>query len=130
MRRLARAWIEEHGDQFPDGIYSTAANRFLWFAEHAYSEELKQWREENTPPPQPRAPNRGFFLYRLWSDDDRLLYVGVSTRLRNRLATHQRRWGDLIGSVTWEEHPDEVSMLLAERVAVRDEDPALNKALT
>ncbi len=129
MKRLARAWLEEHGDPFPDGLYSSSGNRFLWLAEEAFGVELQRWREEHAPdlPEQP-APNSGCFLYRLWASDGRLLYVGVSTRLRNRLASHQRRWGDLIGSVTWEEHPDERSMLAAEAEAIANEDPALNKA--
>lgn len=77
---------------------------------------------------RPAIPHEGFHLYRLWAEDDRLLYVGVSTRLRARLRSHRRKLGDLIHRVTWEEHPDAVAMLAAEREAIREEYPALNKA--
>lgn len=76
----------------------------------------------------PTAPEGGCYLYRLWCDDGRLLYVGVSTRLRARLASHRRRWPDLWTEATWEEHPDEATMLAAERHAIANEDPALNRA--
>lgn len=74
------------------------------------------------------VPNDGFYLYRLWSADDRLLYVGVSVKLRARLRTHRRKMADLIDHVTWEEHLDAASMLVAELEAIRSEHPALNKA--
>ena len=100
-----------------------------WYGEmHTRSRVLCQC----PPPPPPAlwdgAPSAGFYLYRLWGAEGRLLYVGVSTRLRDRLKAHRRRWGDLIVSVTWEEHVDERSMLTAELEAIRNEDPALNRA--
>ncbi len=88
--------------------------------------ECKPPREPKSPPP----PTSGFYLYRLWSEEDRLLYVGVSCRLRSRLRTHRRRWGSLIDHATWEEHASEKAMLDAEREAIREEDPALNRAST
>lgn len=82
-------------------------------------------------PPAPwwaNAPKAGFYVYRLWTDEDRLLYVGVSTVLRNRLRSHSKRLGELVVRATWEEHPDAESMLRAETIAIRDELPALNIA--
>lgn len=80
------------------------------------------------PPKLPGTPTTGFYLYRLWAAHDRLLYVGVSAALRDRLRSHHRRLGDLIDHVTWEEYPDALSMLDAESEAIREEDPALNRA--
>lgn len=80
------------------------------------------------PPRRIPLPAPGFHLYRLWSADGRLLYVGISTNLPARIRVHRARWGDLIDRVTWEEHPDERAMLAAERRAITDEDPAFNKA--
>ena len=125
-------WLNENGNPFPDdGLYSTGGNPFLHLAESIFCD---LWADRfdvdlSTAPPDEVIPRAGFHLYRLWGEDDRLLYVGVSTRLANRLKSHYRRWGDLIKAVSWEEHPDERAMLAAEREAVRDEDPALNKAL-
>jgi hypothetical protein len=79
-------------------------------------------------PPAPFVPSKGCYLYRLWGEDNRLIYVGVSTNLRARLKTHDRNWGHLFIYSTWEEHPDEESMLAAERKAIQEEFPALNKA--
>ncbi len=75
-------------------------------------------------------PRRGCMLYRLWSKDHQLLYVGVSTRLRRRVTQHMANqpWADAIYEVTWDEHPDEMSMLAAEAEAIRVEHPAFNKA--
>lgn len=70
----------------------------------------------------------GFYVYRLWSQDGRLIYVGCTTRPAARLRAHRRRWGHLFTSVTWERHPDAERMLEAERAAIKDEYPALNKA--
>lgn len=36
MRALARRWVNELGDPFPDGHYSTVGNPFLWEAETAF----------------------------------------------------------------------------------------------
>jgi hypothetical protein len=85
-------------------------------------------RSTPRPPLDRDVPSSGFYLYRLWGVDGRLLYIGVSTRLSARLRVHRSRWGDLIHHVTWDEHVDEGSMLAAERKAITDEDPAFNKA--
>lgn len=76
---------------------------------------------------QELPPASGFYLYRLWTPDARLLYVGVSTRLRQRLRSHQRHFGTEMGSATWQEFDDASSMLAAELAAIRDECPAINK---
>lgn len=129
LHRHARAWLEEHGDPFPDGMYATSQNPWLWDAELAFTDELARWREEHTPATPPAPPRHGYFVYRLWAEDGRLLYVGSSRALRNRLKRHRDTWGDLIASATWQEHPDARTMLDAERHAIQTEHPALNKAL-
>lgn len=85
-------------------------------------------RRSYAPKRNDTVPSAGFHLYRLWAADGRLLYVGVSTCLSARLRVHRKRWGDLIDHATWEAHPDERAMLDAERQAITDEDPALNRA--
>lgn len=79
------------------------------------------------PEPQP-VPKTGFYVYRLWGPNGRLLYVGATRALSKRLRAHQRKWGDLIVETTWEVHPDAASMLAAERKAIQEELPALNIA--
>jgi hypothetical protein len=127
LRAIADEWLARHGDPFPEGVYSSSANPFLHLCETAFG---LAWLDHEPPEPaQPDPPAGGFHLYRLWAEDGRLLYVGVSTRLRARLRVHHKRWGDLIHHATWEAHDSERAMLEAERQAVRDEDPALNRAL-
>jgi predicted GIY-YIG superfamily endonuclease len=126
LEKVAAEWL---ADNPPPASYSTGQNTFLWLAEKAYFDARDRWIEANParlPPPAP--PRKGFHLYRLWAADGRLLYVGVSTRLAARLRSHKRRHGDLIDHVTWEEHSDAAAMLAAEREAIREENPALNKA--
>lgn len=135
LRRHARAWLEEHGDPWADAgrsepNYSTSGNPWLWEAEKAFTAELARWRDEHpAAPAPPSVPRTGFYVYRLWADDGRLLYVGSSQALRARLKRHRETWGDLIASETWEQHSDARSMLAAEAHAIRTEFPALNKAL-
>lgn len=74
------------------------------------------------------VPSSGYHLYRLWTREEQLLYVGVSTVLRDRLATHRRTWAGLWETATWDEHPDAASMMAAEADAIRDECPAMNRA--
>lgn len=73
------------------------------------------------------VPEKGFHLYRLWRGE-RLLYVGVSTRLAARLRVHYRNWGDLIDRVTYVEYPNKRAMLDAELQAIIHEHPAFNQA--
>lgn len=94
-----------------------------------------QWKDRDRSPARKTsrrdsfgAPREGLYLYRLWTEDDRLLYVGISRCLNNRLATHRRKWGVLVHHATWEEQPDVPTMLAAERHAIADEHPALNIA--
>ena len=137
LQLAAEAWVHDNAAVLSQKHYSTSGNHFLWDAESAYflavedakaDEELERMRvDEPEDPPYP--PSHGFHLYRLWTEDARLLYVGVSVRLRNRLAVHQRRWSGLWEMATWEEYPDAASMLRAEADAVSTENPALNKQL-
>jgi hypothetical protein len=71
-------------------------------------------------------PPKGWYVYRLYADDTRLLYVGSTRNPSARLRAHRRRWPSLISVVHWEWHPDELSMLTAERSAIADEMPAFN----
>lgn len=78
-------------------------------------------------PDVPDAPKRGrHVVYRLFDQDDRLLYVGSTRNWLGRLKAHRRKWGDLIARTTTEEYDDAESMLEAEAAAIHDEKPALN----
>lgn len=71
------------------------------------------------------APERGHWVYRLWSGD-RLLYVGLTRNPADRIKAHWKRWAPLIWSVTWEECDDEFDMLAREAHAINTEHPAFN----
>ncbi len=124
--RAAMEWLEGHGEPFPDGSYSTAHNVFLWVAEKAFLEALEEYRAEHGLAIEPIPEATGFWLYRLWDERGRLLYVGVTRHPTKRLAAHRRKWGEVIAAVTWEERADVRDMLDAEATAIENECPALN----
>jgi hypothetical protein len=67
-------------------------------------------------------------LYRHFSSDGRLLYVGVAIDAIRRLAKHRHesQWFDQIATVTIERYPSRTAALKAERLAIEDEKPAYN----
>lgn len=70
-------------------------------------------------------------VYRLFDDEGGLLYVGCTINLLNRVLAHLGGpWGSLIASHSFEVFPDQLSALLAERVAILNERPEFNKDLT
>lgn len=76
--------------------------------------------------PQTPKPKMRFHLYRLWGIDGRLLYIGITRNLDGRIKGHNRRWGDVIGSVTSEEFSSHRAVLEAEEIAIREENPPFN----
>jgi hypothetical protein len=66
-------------------------------------------------------------LYRLFDGADELLYVGVSLRLAERLSNHSKRsWFADVRRIATEHYPDRPSVLMAEAVAIRTENPRYN----
>lgn len=127
VRQAARDWLEMYGDPFIGDELATSKNPFLPLAESAFLEELNEWRELHPPEISgDDSQNRGFWLYRLWAGDGRLLYVGVTRNPRARLKAHKHKWGAIIESCTWEERTDAGDMLEAEARAISTEHPALN----
>lgn len=72
------------------------------------------------------VPDCGFWVYRLWGIDSRLLYVGLTRNPKARINAHWNRWGPNIQLVTWEECDDEFDMLAREAHAINSEYPAFN----
>jgi excisionase family DNA binding protein len=69
------------------------------------------------------------YVYRAYGDDGRLLYVGMSDNVENRLQQHRvnnAAWFDHLANVTVEQHPDRISAEAAERNAIRSERPLYN----
>lgn len=77
--------------------------------------------------PRP-VPKDGFFVYWLWGADRRLLYIGASRGLEQRIRSHIQNYGDVIRNVTWTEHEDAASMFADEAEAINEHKPPLNKA--
>jgi hypothetical protein len=67
-------------------------------------------------------------LYRHFSSDGRLLYVGVSLDAVRRLVRHREKshWFNQIATVTIERYPSRAAALQAERLAIEDEKPIYN----
>jgi predicted GIY-YIG superfamily endonuclease len=70
------------------------------------------------------------YLYRLWDDQDRLLYVGISKSAINRLHQHleQQPWAQQITKQTIERCFTRDEAVYAERQAIKNEKPLHNIA--
>ena len=71
-------------------------------------------------------------LYRLYSREGRLLYVGVTAIPEQRLRQHSRDkdwWGD-VDIIRVEHYTDRISVEIAEIHAIHDERPVYNKSFS
>lgn len=67
-------------------------------------------------------------LYRLYSASGELLYVGVSSRVEQRLGQHRRSkaWFAEVALCTTEDHKHRASAFHAEKKAIAQENPRYN----
>jgi len=75
-----------------------------------------------------RWPDFPHVVYRIYDQDDRLLYVGMSSNPKARLTAHRNYSPWMIDAVRHEEvtYPSHESAREAEMGAIRDEDPLHN----
>jgi excinuclease UvrABC nuclease subunit len=68
------------------------------------------------------------YLYRLWDDNDQLLYVGISKSAMARLTQHQRNkeWSQEIAKVTIESVGSRDEAQRLEKIAIQNEQPKYN----
>jgi predicted GIY-YIG superfamily endonuclease len=68
------------------------------------------------------------YVYRLYSEDGVLLYIGMTNNADSRVRVHrnQQFWGAQIARVETEEHPGREVAAQAERLAIDAEKPAYN----
>lgn len=90
------------------------------------AEEVTRGYCDHGAPRLADVPDRGYFVYRLYDDTDRVLYVGMSRRLRGRLAEHYRTRGGYVVRHEFEELPTEGEMVARERELIRSLHPPLN----
>ena len=78
--------------------------------------------------PRPLRTQR-HVLYRHFDGGGKLLYIGISCRLRERMAGHgvTASWFNQIKTITLEHYPDRGSFLLAEHNAIKAEKPLHNR---
>jgi predicted GIY-YIG superfamily endonuclease len=66
-------------------------------------------------------------VYRMFSATGRLLYVGVSSNLTSRLASHaDKRWFPLVATIRLQWFPTRDAAEVAEKEAIRIERPEIN----
>lgn len=72
-----------------------------------------------------RAPHE---LYRFYDANGDLLYVGITGSVQIRMSQHRRTqpWWDLVATMTVQRFDSRRDSEIAERVAIRDEDPMFN----
>lgn len=68
-------------------------------------------------------------LYRFVDDDDRLLYIGITTSACARLAQHSsKEWFPKIARATFEHYRTRAEAMEAEKAAIKAEHPLYNLA--
>lgn len=69
-------------------------------------------------------------LYRFWSHNHELLYIGISSNLPQRITEHRqnKKWWTDIATITVEHFPDRASVSAAEKIAIQNERPLWNIA--
>lgn len=72
------------------------------------------------------------WVYRLFDQSGRLLYVGLTTQPARRLARHRssKAWWADVARVSWREYPCKLHGLGAEYWAIRRENPRYNRVGT
>lgn len=75
---------------------------------------------------------RSFVLYRHFNKKGKLLYVGKSMSIFNRISNHKSNsfWFEKISSITLEKHESEELLNRAERKAIEEEKPFYNIIFT
>lgn len=72
-----------------------------------------------------------YFLYRHYDAQDRLLYVGQTRTMESRWAAHacHSNWYEHVATITLETFDNLEDVRKAERIAIEDEKPLLNREL-
>lgn len=67
-------------------------------------------------------------LYRIYGDDEQLLYIGVTANPGIRVTEHSetKSWWQSVRSITLQNFPSRAELMWAERVAIKTEDPLHN----
>ncbi len=78
---------------------------------------------------EPAGVPRVYLLYRMYDEDDNLLYVGMSGRLLTRLDNHwiTKPWLRDLRKITVRQYPSQEKGLQAETQAIRREVPRYNR---
>lgn len=90
--------------------------------------KIKRMQRDVRFPPTMLVKVKGRWLYRLWSADDTLLYIGVTDRGRAREKEHARTkpWWPQVHYITVEPIATRAELMHLERVAIRKEHPLFN----
>jgi predicted GIY-YIG superfamily endonuclease len=117
-----------------------AAERAIGEAELGHSGDWgrrhEQLSQARTDPPPPKLftfvdlPSREWGVYRIYSRDDTLVYVGMTGQPRKRLRSHMRRFGDRFATYTWTPAASAAHAASLESSAIRSESPTDNIAGT
>jgi excinuclease UvrABC nuclease subunit len=75
-----------------------------------------------------RLGSKPHVLYRMYDPERRLLYVGLTTNLEDRLADHRsmKRWWRDVATIELEHFPTREGAVEAERRAIIDDVPEYN----
>lgn len=70
-------------------------------------------------------------VYRAFSKDNELLYIGITKDLKNRIINHKssKKWWIEVDRIDEESFDDRVSAMKAEARAIKSENPKYNKRI-
>lgn len=110
----AEAEVEAHGG--PEGWDN-------WRYPPLTAEQRQKIKEE-------RARKRGkpirYWLYHIYGEDDRLLYIGVTRNQEGRERDHRKKWGSVIERFEWQEFSDHDELMAEEKRLIALHNPPFN----
>jgi hypothetical protein len=126
LLEAAHRWLDLHpwleGDP-----YSSTQNEFLWLAEHAYFEAVRQ-KAPAQQSTETSLPKKAWGVYQLLDAQDRVLYVGMTGFPQRRIREHLREFGERIARVLWEGVSSRVEAYDLESRLILELQPPMNIA--
>lgn len=73
-----------------------------------------------------REGGMNYWLYHIYGENDRLLYVGITRNPTGREKAHRRRWGNVIERIEYEQFDSHEEVLAEERREIAIHNPPFN----
>ena len=90
-------------------------------------EAQRRWEEHQARKAErdPKPPTR-YWLYHIFGESDRLLYIGITRNPEGREKAHRKRWGDVIERFEYAEYTSHDELLVDEARLIAEHNPPFN----